>query len=426
MRVLLISYEFPPIESAQSFRWHYLSRHLARRGVDVTVLTPKFPANSNLGHDCEIRVLRTYPGLFVGTSGLIASKMERRRPAVTERRKTFEESRAEKMYRTVRNVLDKIVFPDIRTEWYPHARKAIGSLEGQKFDLVVASHEPGVDLMLGMYASRKWGVPLVIDLADPLVTPYSPAWRKSLDDMFERKACERAEGVITTSRTFSKHLIETYNIRGDRIIEIEQGFESIEPASDKCEIIENLPDDQFWLLFAGNFYRKFRNPEIFLTALKQRPAISLVHVGHTPDWLVSMFKPLGGQVRCLGRMAHSEVLALQRHAPVLLSLGNSQARQVPGKLYEYFGAARPILHIALNPGDPSKNAVSSRRRGIAVDSGLDQVVGAPDRFQAAWMDGTLDNDWDLSQEAVAEFSWDNLSGKLLRFLEARLVAEQHS
>ncbi len=41
MRVLLITYEFPPIESAQSLRWLYLSRHLIEYGVDLTVLTPQ-------------------------------------------------------------------------------------------------------------------------------------------------------------------------------------------------------------------------------------------------------------------------------------------------------------------------------------------------------------------------------------------------
>jgi glycosyltransferase involved in cell wall biosynthesis len=421
MRVLLISYEFPPIESAQSFRWHYLSRHLARRGVEITVLTPEFSIGPTAS-DAEFReVLRTYPGPFVGISAWIASKSSSGHARAGQQQDSFGESRGERIYRAIRKMLDKVVFPDVRTEWYPFARRMLGRLRQERFDLIVASHEPGVDLMLGMYASREWGLPLVIDLADPLVTPYSPGWRKSLDTRLERKACECANGVITTSRTFSSHLKDEYGLQADKVIEIEQGHEFHEAmAADVLEGL-NIPRDQFWLLFTGNFYRDFRNPQILLSALRQRPSVQLVYAGHTPDWLADLFEPLGRQIHCLGRMQHSEVVGLQRQAPALFSLGNAQSRQVPGKLFEYFGAGRPILHIALNPTDPSKEILSSRQRGIAVDADVEQVVGALDRLQVAWARGTLESDWDLSHQAVADFSWESLSGKLLGFLQQQVV-----
>lgn len=422
MRLLLISYEYPPIESAQSFRWHYLSRHLVRSGADVTVLTPEIPALPTPEASAKLQIVRTYPGPFVGLSATIAAKMRGTPAGSGVGAGAVGESLGESAYRSIRKILDKLIFPDVRTEWYPYARKRLQDWTREDFDLVIASHEPGVDLMLGMHASKRWNLPLVIDLADPLVTPYSPGWRKSFDQRLERLACGAASGIITTSSLFSADLLNRYQLQREQIIEIEQGFEKTNRETPAPTARPPFPADDFWLLFTGNFYRDFRNPSIILEAMKRRPQVKLAYAGHVSGWLAEQFRPFGAQVRCLGRMSHRDVLGLQRSAPVLFSLGNSQAQQVPGKLYEYFGAGRPILHVALNPQDSSKQAVSTSRRGIAVDAEADEVVGALDRLCAAWAVGRLGEVWDLSEEAVEKYSWAALSGKLLGFLQRQLSA----
>lgn len=47
--------------------------------------------------------------------------------------------------------------------------------------------------------------------------------------------------------------------------------------------------------------------------------------------------------------AHAKTLAGQ--AEVLLSLGNAVDNQIPSKLFEYFGAGKPILHLSVSDGD---------------------------------------------------------------------------
>ena len=36
---------------------------------------------------------------------------------------------------------------------------------------------------------------------------------------------------------------------------------------------------------------------------------------------------------------------------MLLSLGNAVDNQIPSKLFEYFGAGKPILHLSVSDGD---------------------------------------------------------------------------
>lgn len=417
MRVLLITYEFSPIESAQALRWQYLSRHLLARGVQVTVIAPEVIKGMVADDIDDAKVIRSFPGPFVGMSGWLSRQSGGGYSKIQNRTEPIEENRAELVYRKLRRGLDKIIFPDVRSEWYPFAARSFAHFAPGDVDLVIASHEPGVDLMLGMSASKKLKAPLVIDLADPLVTPYSPSWRRRWDKALERKASKFAAGVITTSKRFSRDLIEQHGLKKDQVIQIEQGFEPIHHDCSSSTDCLALPKNQFWLLYTGNFYRDFRNPAVLLKALVQRPDIKFLFAGNPPGWLLEMFKPLGGQVRCLGRLSHGEAISIQRRAPVLFNLGNQQAKQVPGKLFEYFGAGRPIFHIALNPDDPSGALLEDLRRGIGTSDDVDQIIDALDRMQDVFSRKAMSVEWDLGLEAVAEYSWKSLSLRLMAFLE---------
>jgi glycosyltransferase involved in cell wall biosynthesis len=56
---------------------------------------------------------------------------------------------------------------------------------------------------------------------------------------------------------------------------------------------------------------------------------------------------LGGMVRHLGELSRAEALALQRRADALLLLtSRTLVWELPGKVFEYMGAGRPVLALA--------------------------------------------------------------------------------
>src|SRR5690606_30219222 len=71
-----------------------------------------------------------------------------------------------------------LLFPDVRAEWNPWARRELRRLLAEiKPDVVVTSHEPASTLPLGMYAQRL-GFAWVADLGDPVCAAYTPRrWR---------------------------------------------------------------------------------------------------------------------------------------------------------------------------------------------------------------------------------------------------------
>ena len=56
-----------------------------------------------------------------------------------------------------------------------------------------------------------------------------------------------------------------------------------------------------------------------------------------------------GALLCLAPSA----AALENHADVLVSLGNTYDNQMPSKLFGYFATGKPVLHLAVSENDPT-------------------------------------------------------------------------
>ncbi|MBK5966111.1 hypothetical protein CCR95_19005 [Thiocystis minor] len=408
MRVLLFAYEFPPILAAQSLRWYYLANELARLGVEIDVLTPSF---RNLwGYDPtfekHVCIHRCFPGPFIGFSGWLAARL-RAGAAVDENRQVEPAPMlplSERLYRTARRLLDQILIPDVRTEWLPFAWRAARRLHAERhYDLVISSHEPGVDLLLGLRAQRHWGIPWIADLADPLVAPYTPRWRVALDRALERRVCKRADALLVTNEPIAWRLTERHGVPPEKLLLIRQGFDHRDRLTE-TEPAPAWPADRFVLLYTGTFYQGFREPGPLIEALARLENVQTIFVGDMGPFVAALSQ-LGERVTLLGKRPHAVCLALQRRANLLLNVGNRQDDQVPGKVYEYLGAGRPILHIAGSPTDPVPGFLESTRHGRGVAADPSAIAASIRELQMRWRNGTLDPSFDLSPLSVQEYSW---------------------
>ncbi len=419
MRVLLIAYEFPPVLAAQSIRWYYLANGLAQLKVEVDVLAPALPDLWSFQPDFrpEVNVFRCFPGPFVSLSGWLKQHI------VSGYHNSSSTSPAlasvglpEYVYRAVRRVLDNLLFPDVRTEWFPFAWRTAKKLYARRgHEVVISSHEPGVDLLLGAAAKRRWNIPWIADLADPVLTPYTPKWRLPIDRRFERFVCENATKVLTTADRTGALLTERHNLPDGRIELISQGFDlhsNHARALTRC----NVSGRKFLLVFTGSLYRDFRNPTELFCALQRTPKVHLAIAGHMHS-LDETSAEIRDQIQILGKVSHDDALSWQRNASVLVSIGNMQSYQVPGKIYEYLGAGRPILHIITGPDDPIPVLLEKKNRGISVSNNRDKIAEALAALQKWWLDGDLDRKFDLSETSVAEYSWASQSEHLYGIID---------
>lgn len=403
MKVLLIAYEFPPILAAQALRWFYLSNELVDIGVDIHVVCPDISTENAFPMDMDARITihRVWPGPFIGFSQRLAGNVWRNSKAGNGRNAS-KPSRLFQVYRIVRSILNAIFYPDVRSEWYPFARRKIKKLlRDEKFDAVISSHEPGVDIFVGNYA-RKLGIPWVIDMGDPLLTPYSPKWRRGIDLKVERKVIHSASSIWVTAGSVLDLLISRHGASVERKISVlPQGF-SYRRVGRKTKEDEQ----RFLLVFTGNFYRDFRNPIELAKALfgLQDLAISFVIAGDNSEF-EPMFQRISG-VEFAGKKSHFECLELQRQADVLVNIGNVQSYQIPGKIYEYLGAEKAILHIkTAEDFDPGVELLEETGSGIVVKNCSRQIEAVLRDMYRQWTDNPEQLTDGRKEDVIKAHSW---------------------
>jgi hypothetical protein len=438
MKLLVIAYEFPPILSGQSIRWFHLANALADLGVDVHVLAPAFPDRQGFRGTYHQRVVvhRCFPGPFIGLAARLAERLGGEKASSSSNPSSQESSHArwrrphdwvELGYRSARGALNHLLFPDVRSEWFPSAWITLRRLVSHHgYDLIVSSHEPGVTLLLGLSAQRRWKLPWLVDMGDPLVGPLTPTWRRRLDLKAEQVVCRRADRLVVTCPEMLDLLPERHrrlprHELSKKLAVITQGFPT-QDAAETAGVQERESDGRFTLLFTGTLNSPLRR--VFRTGIELKAAlgdlslrdVQLVLAGsaHTRG---QSFEELGETARVLGMIAHGECLALQRRATVLLSVANDRHYQLPGKLFEYFGASRPILHLTVGARDPAARLVRQLRRGLVVENERTAILGALRTLHGWWRNGELDQRFDLSFESVQEYAWPSLALRFLRECE---------
>ena len=389
MRILLIAYEYPPIVAAQSLRWFYLTNELATLGTEIHVLCPFMPALPNFPVPAHPKITehRVWPGPFMGLSQRLAAVIKRKHSETGLVGKMSESDWTFRGYRVLRAILDRLVYPDIRSEWYPFARKRLNKLLREKrFDAVISSHEPGVDLLLGLWAKKRYGVHWIVDLADPLCAPYSPSWRRWLDRLIEHRVLEQADKIVLTTNKLRDVLIQKHRLTNIHKFHcIAQG--APKPLVDGAK--HSLSNLRMNIVFTGNFYEDFRTPKHFACALRSLACkeIAVIIAGDN-DRFRPMFSGIDN-VEFIGRLGHFDCLALQREADLLLNIGNQQSFQIPGKIYEYMGTAKPIIHLSSSEEDPSAEILKEYGAGWVIKNNCNIIADTLGSILKDWQLGLL-------------------------------------
>ena len=431
-RILLIAYEYPPSPSPQSLRWTYLSQELSRHGHRVEVLTVDLggstPGLPDLPEDIVIH--RTYAGPF---RGLIASRRKRREaiaqknpptqvepgsgaaPAPAGRSSRGGWKHAVSMF--VQNTLERFVFPDMRGEWYPYARRELYRLmHAFEPDVVISSHEPATTLQLGLIA-RHLGARWIADLGDPVLAPYTAKkWRRKAARL-EADVCHSADHVLVTAES-ARQLLHDRHQGHAPITVLTQGFDDRRPLRTR-----GASGGYLELLYTGSFY-SFRRVDALLDAVIATPGVRLnIASIVVPDIVRQASEAHPECIRLLGFLPHAEAVAWQQRADVLINLANADIMQVPGKFYEYLGSGRPILHLGENDEDAAARLITARRRGWICPQQSAALTAMLRNLVKTHRCGQLTEGLLLDREGVSEFGWSALGLRLSRIVEESTRAE---
>lgn len=446
MRILLVAYDFAPSASPQSLRWAYLARELIRCGHRVEVVTPDTGRREVPGAlpvlPATLDIHRVFPGpvsaaLFYrrqtpvpsGNGGSFApgGHPDGVRPTRLTRwvrwlLQPLNRFLAEKpdvvslnwkglLEAYAKGLFSRCLYPDHRAEWLPWARlRVIKRLKRFKPDVVVTSHEPSSSIALGLLAKHRGHV-WIADLGDPVLSSYTPTrWSRTAGNL-EQKTCRLADLVTVTTDGTKDLLRKRHDLPPERIEVIPQGF-------DPGQQVTTLQVPAFnpallELVYTGSLY-SFRSIEPLVDVIARLNGVRLtVASGQCPAYFERMWSAYPEKFRYLGFQPHLAAMELQRQADVLVDVANDDPVQVPGKLFEYFQARKPILHLTWEQQDAASRFLDANRIGWSIlpaSAHLQAFLLQVQKTKVAGKRLLDDPDW----SGIEPYRWERLAEQWVR------------
>ncbi len=361
-RYLLVSPYFPPMSRIGGKRALHLCRNLPAFGWEPVVLA----APPRDGHvDPELEEMLP-PGLVVsrGYAGPLRSLAHRwLRPERLPFQETRSVGRAPRMRdRTILGQdmgfvtpLDQYVFD------LPGAvREGVALIRRRGLEAIQVSADPWSGFLAGLEMRRRTGVPLILDLRDPWSLQEAkmalrPAPTRAAVRWIEHAAFRRAARIVLNSEEAYRAYREAYRGRIP-----EERFTWVRNAFDLglFRRTDAAPPATFTVLYFGRFQR-FVRPHALLTAFANFVARAgvdpsearLAFAGGLRTQDAAPIRELGLEDRVdrVGFVPYRDGLGALRSSHVLaLVVPPSVQLQIPGKLFDYLAARRPILALSAN------------------------------------------------------------------------------
>lgn len=368
-KVLMIAYHFPPLAGSSGIqRTLRFVQHLPAFGWQPLVLTAQ-------------------PRAYERTS----ADLSRDVPPDTVVRRAFALDTARHLSLRGRYV-SALARPDRWVSWKLDAvRVGLQMIREFKPDALWSTYPIATAHLIGAELHRRSGVPWIADFRDPMAQDGYPADPRTWQayDAIEKHAVEQAAHTVFTTPGAAGTYRTRYPASASRIEIIENGYdeESFATAEAEQPVLKPLVPGAITLLHSGIVYPDERDPTHLMMALKKlRSRAELCaatfrirfRAAVHDDLVNDLARQHGVQdlIETVPAIPYREALHEMRCADGLLVMQASNCNsQIPGKLYEYLRADRPILCLADPHGDTA-NLV--RQSGVDTIAALNSVESISD------------------------------------------------
>jgi glycosyltransferase involved in cell wall biosynthesis len=381
MKVLIVSFAFPPSNVIGAIRVGKLARFLDHRGHDVRVLTTDTVEDRSLPLEISReRVVYTNYREDRNRLGKAIGRFLLHRPAAPAGAAAEDVPPGSPAKRSFGQIARRHYFalrciPDMRAGWLKTAVSAGRRLiEQWRPDIIFASAPPYTGLIVASRLARGFAIPWLADLRDLWVdNPYysEPGWRKAIDAVVERETLKSAARLVTVSPIWAEQL---HRRHAKPVVVVYNGYakEDFPPIPNEASDEERLT-----IRYMGSIYPGFRDPSALFAAIARLPEAMRARV--TVEFFCDLHQPVLAAAATAGiadavvvkpLVPYRRALELQTRADVLLLLQSCEQRDVgniPAKLFEYLYARRPILFIGYQHGIAA-HLVRERSAGLVSNS----------------------------------------------------------
>nr|WP_298926992.1 glycosyltransferase family 4 protein [uncultured Allomuricauda sp.] len=353
-KILVITYYWPPAGGPGVQRWLKFVKYLRDFGIEPIVYIPQNPSypiiDENLVSEIPegIQILKQPIKEPYAWASLLSKKKTK-----TISSGIIQEKKPSIVEKTLLWIRGNLFIPDARKFWVKPSIKYLSEvIEKEGIKTIITSGPPHSLHLIGLGLRQQQEIQWITDFRDPWTSiGYHKKLRLSKSSERKHKALERevlvgCDKVVVTSAITK---MEFEQITSKPIEVITNGFD---------ETLDSIAlDTDFTISHVGSLLTG-RNPIELWKALKEliedneafKNQLKIKLTGVVGEEVVESIRSngLGTYVQHLGYLSHEKVLEIQQKSQVLLLLEiDSEETKgiIPGKLFEYLNAKRPILAV---------------------------------------------------------------------------------
>ena len=420
MKILFIACYSPLINNSASIETLQYLNNLAKIDEnEVHLLTVNFPKNSIYYDEYILSMLNEKVKMHIISGGKIFEKIMPKKPS---NKAAVNSSQNNKSF--IKSMLKKgksiIAVPDMYFNWAKAASKyGIELMKKEKFDVMFSMHEPPSSHICAMKIKEEFkDLPWVTYWSDPWLKDstrenISPVRRK-YEQSFERKVVNLSDRFIFVTKANRDDYVNSYNIPIEKTFIVTRGYDEKQYKEIKEKSNPKLIEkEKIKFVYAGEIFSKLRNVNPFIDALNVIKnenidlynKLNIMFFGNIDSDEVKNKLNAIDKVSVSPRIPYDEALGYMLNSQVLLLFGNKNSKQIPAKVYDYFGAEGLIFVILGDKNDPIKDVVKNKEKCIVVNNNVDEIVNGINKIASMIELG-------IKHGAIEEYKWQYISKRL--------------
>lgn len=420
MKILFIACYSPLINNSASIETLQYLNNLAKiDGNEVHLLTVNFPKNSIYYDEYILSMLDKKVKMHIISGGKIFEKIMPKKSLNTE---VADVSKSNKSF--IKTLLKKgksiIAVPDMYLNWAKSASKyGIELAKREKFDVMFSMHEPPSSHICALKIKEEFrDLPWVTYWSDPWLKDSTRAniskARRKFEGSFEKKIVELSDKFIFVTKANRDDYIKSYNIPVEKTFIVTRGYDEKQYSEIKKSSKPSLINkDKINFVYAGEIFSKLRDVNPFIGALNDIKdknielynKLNVMFFGNIDDEDIKNKLMQVENVNVSPRIPYDEALGYMLNSEVLLLFGNKNSKQIPAKIYDYFGADGLIFVILGDENDPIRDVVENKKKCIVVNNNTHEIVNGINKIVSM-----LENNEKYGP--IEEYKWQYISKRL--------------
>ncbi len=388
MKVIIVSYYWPPSGGSGVQRWMYFAKHLVENGIEPIVVTisPENAAYSTFDESLvkqveHIETHHTTGGFQILKfySFLKSGNTKKQIPVgdIGDKKK----SKFDKLSAYIRA---NYFIPDARVGWN---KKAIPEIEKiikkEKIDFIITTGPPHSTHLIGLEIKNKYNLKWVADFRDPWTEVYyNNLFKRNKradlkDKSLEIRVLNKADLVLTVGPSMRKMLADKLPNNESKVHTILNGFDE-----EKLSLIQGKRYQEFTIAHIGIWTLQQANTEI-VSALKQIASenkdwqIRFVLVGNIHPEIIQNLQNIPNLiVDHRGKVSHQDALQEMMNADLLLNcqadIPNSKLI-ISGKHMEYLATGNNMIVIGNKGGDAAELMKGNEKAWMISPKDVDEL-----------------------------------------------------